>query len=151
MAGFLWKYNLSGGRPLIFEFTMASTETLTVGDLLNLQTGEADLAVTNDALLFGPVQGALDPADNVAGSPGQVSGTAATTVILAIVNADAVLGDDADANARVVGVNLDLAGATGAQGVAAAVNNDLFVVKDSAAAEDTIVKVAEGEHMYDQA
>jgi hypothetical protein len=149
VAGFLWRYNISGGRQLIYEFTMADTETLTVGDMLNLQTGEVDLAATNDTLMLGPLVGAKDPDDNVAGQPGRISGTDSTTVVLACVNPDAVLADEDDANARVVGVNLDIAGATGAQGVAAASNNDFFVVKDSAAVEDTMVRVAFGEHYLD--
>ena len=149
MAGFLWKYNLSGGRPLIYEFLSADTETLTVGDMLNVQTGEVDLAASNDNLMLGPLVGASDPDDNIAGAAGTIAAVDSTTQIRTIVNRDAVLGDDSDAAARLAGASLDIAGATGAQGVAAAANADFYVVKPSAAVEDTLVIVAFGEHFLD--
>tara|TARA_R110000824_G_scaffold68237_6_gene176631 strand:+ start:2036 stop:2488 length:453 start_codon:yes stop_codon:yes gene_type:complete len=150
VAGFIFAYNISGGRPLIYEFTMKDTETLTVGDLLNLESNEVDLAATNDAAMLGPLQGAADPDDNVTGKPGSISGTDSTTKVRAIVNADAVLSDDSDANARLVGDPLDVGGATGAQGVAANSNTDFFILKDSAASENTLVKIANGEHWLNQ-
>ncbi len=150
MAGFLHAFNLNGSRPLIWEFTMKDTETLTVGDMLNLESSEVDLAATNDVAMLGPMNGAVNPDDNVSGSPGVVSGTDSTTKVNSYVRPDAVLADQDDANARLVGVNLDISGATGAQGVTGVSNSDFFVVKDSSAVEDTLVKVAEGEHYLDQ-
>ena len=44
--GFAWRWNVSGGRPLMQSFYMKDTETLTVGDMLNLESGEVDLMVT---------------------------------------------------------------------------------------------------------
>ena len=46
--GFEWRYNLSGGRPLILTFLMKDSETLTRGDMLNIESGEVDLAATAD-------------------------------------------------------------------------------------------------------
>lgn len=145
MAGFIWAYNLSGGRELVYEFVMKTTETLTVGDLLNLESGEADLAVTGNGELLGPMAGASDPDDNVAGQAGRVSGTAGTTKVRATVNPDAVL-TGIDLNARVAGVNIDLVGATGAQAYTGISNNDFLVVKDSSAVEETLANIAPGEH-----
>ena len=150
MAGFIPVYTVSGGRTLVYEFTTKETATLTVGDLLNLDTNEADLAATNDAALFGPLQGASDPDDNVSGQPGRIAAVDSTTKVQAVVNRDVVLSDGADANARLVGDSLDLSGATGAQGVATSSNVDFFILKDSAASEDTLVLIARGEHMLQQ-
>lgn len=138
-------YNLSGGRPLILEFTAKDTETLTEGDLLNLETGEADLAATNDAALIGVLVGASDPDAYSATNRAQIAAVDSTTVLLAVANEDAVYSS-ADANARNAGVNLDLGGATGAQAIAAASNNDFLTIVTKAASEETLVKFAVGEH-----
>ncbi len=145
MAGFIWAYNISGGRELVWEFVMKDTEVLTVGDLLNLESGEVDLAANDDTSMLGPFAGAVDPDDNVAGSPGRVSGTNSTTKVRATVNPDAVL-IGVDANARLAGVNLDLTGATGAQLLTTDSVSDFLVVKDSSAVEETPVIIAPGEH-----
>ena len=132
MAGFNWLYNLSGGRALVLEFVMKDTETLTVGDMLNLESGQVDLGVTADTALIGIFAGPDDP--NVARNtshertPGKVAGTTAVTVVMAIVNPDAVY-EVTDANARNAGATLDLSGATGAQGVAASANTEFVVVE----------------------
>lgn len=149
MAGFIWGYNISGGRPLVYEFLTKDTETLTVGDMLNEESGEVDLAATNDTKMLGPLEGASAPSSNVTGQPGRITAVDSTTYVKAIVNPDAALVV-VDAVARVAGVQLDIAGATGAQTVATDSNHDLFVLKDSAATEDTLVKVAEGEHYLQQ-
>jgi hypothetical protein len=128
MAGFIWRYNISGGRPLILNFLMKDTETLTQGDLLNIEVGEVDLAATNDTDFAGVMVGPEDPDDATAGQPGKVAGTDSTTLVKCIVNPDAVYGV-ADANARAAGATLDIAGATGAQGVAASANVDVVVVE----------------------
>ena len=138
-------YNLSGGRPLILEFTMKDTETLTEGDLLNLETGEVDLAATNDTAFVGVLLGAKEPASYSTTNRAQIAGVDSTTEVKAVVNEDAVYGV-ADANARVAGVNLDITGATGAQTVAAASNNDFLTIVGKSAAEDTLVIIAPGEH-----
>ena len=145
MAGFIWAYNLSGGRELVYEFVMKDTETLTVGDLLNLESGEVDLAIANDTDMLGPMAGASDPDDNVAGEAGRVAGTDSVTKVRATVNSDAVL-TAIDLNARLTGVNLDIAGATGAQAYSGASQNDFLVVKDSSAVEETLAIIAPGEH-----
>lgn len=131
-AGFRFMYRLSGGQPTIQKLTFKDTETLYKGDLVNLESGEIDLAATNDTALVGVV---LET----------VSGTASTTQVEVITDADAVYAVY-DANARAIGATLDIAGAAGAMTVAASSNVDLQVVADSTADEYTLVMIAHGEH-----
>ena len=130
--GFRFKYRLSGARPTIQSLLFKDTETLTKGDLLNLETGEVDLGATNDTTFAGV---ALETK----------AGTDSTTRILVITDWDAVY-EVYDANARLTGATLDIAGTTGAMTVAASSNVDLMVVAESTATEPTLVMIAHGEH-----
>lgn len=134
-AGFRFRYRLSGGMPTIQTLTCKDTETLTKGDLVNLESGEIDLAATNDTALVGVV---LETK----------AGTDSTTTYKVITDKDAVYGVY-DANARAIGATLDISGATGAMTVAASLNVDLVVVANSTAAEETLVMIAPGEHFLD--
>lgn len=135
MAGFVFAYRESGGAPTIQELTFKDTETLTKGDLVNLETGEIDLAATNDAAFVGV---ALEGK----------AGTDSVTKLKCITDADAVYSVT-DANVRAIGATLDISGATGAQGVATSSNADFLVVADSTATEATLVRFAPGEHFKD--
>ncbi len=68
-----------------------------------------------------------------------------TTYIRFIRDADAVYGI-VDNNARLMGVTLDLAGATGAQTVATSSNKEFVVVAPSGATEETLVRFNVGKH-----
>tara|TARA_R110000824_G_scaffold104469_2_gene247999 strand:+ start:3304 stop:3771 length:468 start_codon:yes stop_codon:yes gene_type:complete len=127
--GFDWRYNVSGGRPLILTLVMKDTETLTRGDMLNIESGEVDLAATGDAALAGIFVGPENPEDAVDGKPGTLAGTDSTTVVKVIVNPDAVYADANDTSARLAGATLDISGATGAQTVAASSNTEFVVVE----------------------
>ena len=127
--GFEWRYNVSGGRPLILTFLMKDSETLTRGDMLNLESGEVDLLVTTDVAAVGIFVGPENPDDATDGEPGVVSGTDSTTVVKAIVNPDAVYADRNDTSSRLAGALLDISGATGAQAIASASNNEFVVVE----------------------
>ena len=127
--GFEWRYNVSGGRPLILTFLMKDSETLTRGDLLNIESGEVDLAATGDAALAGIFVGPENPDDAVDGKPGTVSGTDSTTLVKCIVNPDAVYADPNDTSARLAGATLDVSGATGAQTVASSSNTEFVVIE----------------------
>jgi len=127
--GFEWRYNVSGGRPLIFTFLMKDTETLTRGDMLNIESGEVDLAVTTDAAIAGVFVGPENPDDATEGKPGIVAGTDSTTIVKVIVNPDAVYADPNYTSARLAGSLLDISGATGAQTVAASSNTEFVVVE----------------------
>lgn len=131
-AGFRFSHRLSGGSPTIQTLTIKDDETLTKGDLVNLEGGEIDLAATNDTALVGAV---LETK----------AGTDSTTTYKVITDFDAVYRVY-DANARVIGATLDIAGTTGAMTVAASNNVDLIVVADSTATEETLVMIAHGKH-----
>jgi len=130
--GFRPRYRLSGAPFTIQNLLFADTETLTKGDIVNAATGELDLGATGDNTFLGVVLEVI-------------SGTDSTTRIRVITDEDAVYGVY-DANARLIQANLAISGATGAMTVAAPGNSDLIVVSESTATEETLVKIAHGEH-----
>lgn len=132
MAGFQFRYRESGGAPTIQNLLCKDTETLTKGDLANLESGEVDLAASADTALLG---GILETQ----------AGTDSTTRFQVIVDDDAVYAVD-DANARLVGATLDISGATGAQTVTTSSNKDVVVAAASSATEPTLVKIHPSRH-----
>ncbi len=137
MAGFTFRYRISGGAPTIQVIKAKDTETLTKGDLLNLETGEADLAAAGDTNLIGVC---LDTGARVD----------STTDVTCITDDDAVYAV-ADANARLMGATLDVAGATGAQTVAASSGKEFVVVAPSSASQETLVRFNVGKHFANKA
>ena len=145
--GFEWRYNIGGGRPLILTFLMADTETFTRGDMMNVASGEVDLAATADVGLAGIFIGPENPDDAVDGKPGTVAGTDSTTIVKVIVNPDAVYADPNDTVARLAGALLDISGATGAQTVAASSNTEFVVVeRKRQASDETRLQIASTSH-----
>jgi len=134
--GYEWRYNISGGRPLILTFLMKDSETFTRGDIMNIESGEVDLAATGDAALAGIFVGPENPDDAVDGKPGTVAGTDSTTIVKVIVNPDAVYADANDTSARLAGATLDISGTTGAQTMAASSNTEFVVVERKRQASD---------------
>lgn len=132
MAGFTFAFLIGGGKPDVQRLTFKDTETITKGDLVNLESGEVDLAATGDTNLLGVAEET-------------VAGTDSTSKIEVIVNEDAVYRVT-DANARVKGATLDIAGTTGAQGVATSSNKEFVVHADSSATEPTLVRINVGKH-----
>ncbi|MDP3937556.1 MAG: hypothetical protein Q8R92_05395 [Deltaproteobacteria bacterium] len=132
MAGFSFRYRLSGGAPTIEDLTFKDTETLTKGDMANLETGEVDLAASEDANLLGVC---LET----------VVGTDSTTKIQVITDADAVYAVS-DESARVKGATLDIAGTTGEQKIATSSKKEFVVVAASSATEPTLVRFNVGKH-----
>ncbi len=130
--GFKYRGRTGGGQPTTQTLTFKDTETLTKGDMVNIETGEVDLAVTSDTALLGI---ALETK----------AGTDSTTTIECIVDPDAVYGVT-DANARVKGATLDITGATGAQQLAASSNKEFVVHEASTATEETLVRFNVGKH-----
>jgi hypothetical protein len=141
---FYHRYNQSGGRPLILEILADDTETLTELDILNLESGEADLGATNDTAFLGGLVSAVLPTSYVAGTPGSIAAVASVTKLRVIVNPDAIYGI-ADANARLMGDTLDIAGATGAMTIAATSNADFIIAAPSGANEETLVVFTQAE------
>lgn len=132
MAGFQFRYRLSHPTPTIQVVKAKDTETLTAGDILNLEGGEVDLGATADTNLVGVCLATYSAVDS-------------TTDIRFIADADAVYGV-VDNNARKKGDTLDLAGTTGAQGVATSSNKEFVVVAPSSATEETLVRINVGKH-----
>ena len=149
MAGFTYEFSLGGGsKPALGVFKAKDTETLTKGDILNLESGEVDLAATNDAAFVGVLVGAAN-LNLSKEAQGVITATDSTTEVVAIVDPLAVYSVDDD-NARNAGATLDISGATGAQTVAATSNADFTVVFTKRAASNrTFVKFTNGEHYLD--
>ncbi len=130
--GFRFKRRKSGGEPHYMDLLHATTETLSKGDLVNLETGEIDLAVSSDSAMLGAVQ-----------ETG--AGTASTTRKRVIVDADAIY-EVYDPVARLKGATLDISGATGAMTITTSGDADLTVWAESTASEPTLVFITHGEH-----
>lgn len=131
---FEFAYRLSGGEPTIQDLTFKDTETITKGDFVNLESGEIDLGATADLALVGV---ALETK----------AGTDSVTKLKVITDADAVYSVT-DANARLIGATLDVAGATGAQTVATSSNKELVCVATVTATEPTLVSILQNRHWY---
>lgn len=132
MAGFTYRFRESGGAPTILDLTFKDTETITKGDIVNLETGQVDLAATNDDGLVGV---ALET----------VAGTTSVSKIKVITDEDAVYAV-VDNNARLIGATLDISGATGAQTVATSSNKEFVVARNSSATEETLVRINPNHH-----
>jgi hypothetical protein len=134
--GFKFEYRLCGQPKTVRTFYFKDSETLHIGDLANLEAtsnvGEVDLAATNDTALLGAVEETK-------------AGRDSTTQIEVIIDWDAVYSVY-DPNARAMGDLLDISGATGAQTVTTASNNDVRVVANSTADERTLVMIIQAEH-----
>lgn len=135
--GFRYRGRISGGHPTIQDLVYKDTETLSKGDLVNLETGQIDLAATGDTNLIGLVMETQ-------------AGTTAVTKAKVIVDPDIILGVY-DANARVKGATLDIAGATAAQTVATSSNKEFVVWMDSTASEETLLVINIGKHHHNKA
>lgn len=131
--GFRWRGTRSGAPMTYQTFTFKDTETLHYGDIANVESSEVDLGATNDTGFVGMV---LETK----------AGVDSTTQIKVTTNIDAIFGVY-DPNARAIGDLLDLSGATGAQTVTTASNNDFVVIASSSATEETLVCFAPGENV----
>lgn len=119
-------------EPLIRRIPVKDEAIIPAGALVNLETGEADLAVTDDSGLLGVAVETVDNTDD-------------GEYIHVICNSMAIYSVS-DANARLMGATLDIA--TGALGVAASSNADLIVVEPSSATEPTKVMLKRGETAF---
>jgi hypothetical protein len=131
--GFRYRGRLCGGPPTIVKFLSADTVTLYKGDLVSLDTGEVDIAATDDKTFLGVVNETKACVDS-------------TTYVEVIIDDDSIFGVY-DASARLYGAPLDLAGAAGSMTIAADSNHDLRVVAPSSATEETLVMFAHGAHV----
>jgi uncharacterized protein YbcI len=132
MSGFEFRYRLGGGQPTIRSFVFKNTETLSHGDMLNLEEGQLDLGVRGDLSLLGSALATL-------------GGEAGKTHMRVVTDADAVYAVH-DPSARKQGDGLDLTGASDGQGVATSSGSELTVVLDSSADEETLVRISVSSH-----
>jgi hypothetical protein len=131
--GFRYRGRKSGGNPTIQDLLCKDTETLTQGDMANLESGEIDLGATGDTKFLGMIMETQ-------------AGTDSTTRFRVIVDEDAIYGVY-DPVARLKGATLDIAGTTGAQTIAASSNKEFVVFAESTAAEETLVCFNVGKHL----
>ena len=147
--GFNWVYNFAGTKPFVEVFFFKDTETLTKGDLLNLEAGEVDLGVTTDTTLIGLMLGPEDPADAKVREPGVTEGINSTTKAKIISGPDEVYEDVDDTSARNAGVTLDISGTTGAMALATSNNTEVVVVgRKEQAADPTRFHILDSLHPY---
>lgn len=130
--GFRYRGRKSGGNATIQELLCKDTETLTRGDMANLESGEIDLGAAGDTNFLGMIQETK-------------AGTDSTTLFKVIVDSDAIYGVY-DPVARLKGATLDIAGTTGAQTIATSSGKEFVVFADSAANEETLVCFNTGKH-----
>ena len=134
-AGFRYMGTISGGfgaDPMVQKLKFKDDETLYKGDMVNAESGEADLAATGDTAFLGIAMETKTGVDS-------------TTEIEVICNPDAIYAVY-DANARTIGTLLDLTGAAGAQGVTTSSNGNFVVVANSGADEWTLVRITSTAH-----
>lgn len=137
MAGFSFRFRESGGAPSIVDLLFKDAETLTKGDMVNLETGEVDLLAAGDTNALGVVLETKLGVDS-------------TNRIKVIIDVDAVYGV-VDNNARLLGATLDISGATGAQTVTTSSGKEFVVARESSATEETLVKWNTGKHAFNKA
>lgn len=131
-TGYKFEYRMGGGSPTYQTIVVADT-AFREGDMVNLESGEVDLAVAGDTALLGIA------AQTKSGM------TASTSTIEVIVDADAVYSVY-DNNARTMGDALEVSGATGAMGVTASTNDQFVVVETCTANERTLIRFNVGKH-----
>ena len=132
--GFRFAGTLYGGpnaKPIIKKFLAKDDGQITKGDVLNQESGEVDLAATDDAALIGVANETVVAVDS-------------TTWVEVITNHDAVWAVY-DAVARTQGATLDIAGSTGQYTLATSSNVDVVVARTSGADEPTYVMFARAE------
>lgn len=139
MAGFEYMYRLSGAGPTV-KRCLLTGRSLVKGDIVNLTAGTVYAAGSADANYLGVC---LESATGGAG-----------VRVPVIVDEDAVYAVT-DAATRVIGLPLDIAGASGAQTVTphvgAGSGKNFVVVEDKTAAEKTKVRINIGKHLFSKA
>ncbi len=141
MAGFEFRYRLSGGAPTIQTILAGTAGTaLKRGDMILKDTsGQASIGISGSTQFLGVC---------LADYSGLTAGTSKIDVI---VDTDAVYATT-DANARTIGATLDISGATGAQTVTTSSNKEFVVAatKDASTAK-TLVRFNVGKHLFNLA
>lgn len=140
MSKFFYRTGTMEGGPTIQPFVISAA--VAEGDLVkvNPANGQVAPATTNaTGLLVGLCVG---PANYRTSMTALVNGTSKVNVI---TDLDAVYGI-VDANARKQGQTLDISGGTGAQALAASSSKDFVVAAESAADQETLVRISAVKH-----
>jgi len=133
-TGFRYRGRKSGGAPTIQNIAVNSSITLTAGDLVSLTSNKLQLGATSQTSFLGVCLESK-------------AGTGGTTKYRVIVDSDAIYGVY-DNNARGKGATLDIAGATGAQTVAASSNKEFVVFATKLNnSDETLVCFNVGKHV----
>lgn len=114
-------------NPRLAKFTIKDSEKLTIGDMVNLESGEIDLAATADTAIVGAVQETKTGVDS--------------TTEFVVIDEPFGLYWVWDTTDRERGATLDLAGTTGAQGIAASSNKEFIVWGKDASGNMTLVQI----------
>jgi hypothetical protein len=135
--GFRYRGRKCGKPPTIQSFVAQDATTLYKGDMMNLESGEVDIAANADTALLG-----------ICLETKVCSGVATTgTQVKVICDEDAIYAVY-DATARVKGALLIISGASGSQTIGAATGTDEFRVwAPSSATEETLVCIAHAKHV----
>jgi hypothetical protein len=124
-------YTLHGGDAHKLTLAIKSGAAVVAGTLVNIESGEADVAATNDTALAGVCTGV----DSVTG-------------LAAVVVDPAAVYRVEDASARAVGATLDIG--SGGRTVASSSNIDLVVAGKSPAGAPTLVKISSANHAFNK-
>lgn len=130
-AGFQWAGSIDGSEPILRRFVVKASAIISRGEMLNLESGEADAGATNDGAFIGAATEAVD-------------NTVDGHTVECITNPGAIYAVE-DANVRVAGETLDLG--SGGLTVTTTSNADFKVWADSAADEPTLV-IFNGNHAF---
>lgn len=128
-GGFQFRYRMSGGMPSIRQFLRGDAGRVRAGDMVAYTDGGLKAASVGDECLLGSA----------------LEARADRTFISVITDADSVYSV-ADTHDRVAGEKLDIAGPSGDQGVASGPHDDVEVVIECSAAEETLVRIRLGRH-----
>lgn len=129
MAGFELAYTLHGGDAHKLQLAIKSGQAVVAGTLVELDAGEAAVAVTAHADILGVCTG-VDPHTGKA---------------VVVVDPMAVYRVT-DATARNLGATLDIA--SGARGITTSSNADVVVCGLSPAGAPTLCKIATTQHAF---
>ena len=135
MAGFEYMYRMCGAGPTIKNLLLTG-RSLKTGDIVTLTGGTVYATATADTTILGVC---LATATGGAG-----------VRVPVIIDPDAVYAVT-DASIRAIGATLDIAGASGAQTIAASSNKEFVVVEDKTAAEKTKVRINVGKSIMNKA
>lgn len=134
LTGFQFRHRLNGGAATVRSYPRGSGIRLMRGDMLVVVAGGGVEPGTADAIAL------LGAAIDAGASGGEGDAT-----VEVIVDGDAVYAVH-DPHARRAGEKLELAGASGGQGVVAGPRAQLVVVANSAATQETLVRIEPDRH-----